>query len=166
MNVFSMSWPWRLSLALLPAAGAAVAIACGLELAGIVPRDAITGGAGDGERWAAVLFGALVQPFGLSALRHARLVVGTTHLEYLGFGFVCRPRSIAFADVRRWGHAVATNRGRSERHLVLELHDRSHRTVKLAMYQGAPRVLEALQAKLGAPAAATATLAGIRFDDA
>jgi hypothetical protein len=40
------------------------------------------------------------------------------------------------------------------------------RTVKLAMYAGAAAVIELLTARLGAPAASSATIAGVQFDDA
>lgn len=159
-----MQWTWRLCLALLPLAGGVVAVLCGLELGGVVARGALIGDAGDAERWLAVAFGVLVQPFGLTALRHARLVIDQEALHHLGFGFVCGPRTIPFADVQRWGHAVATNRGRRERHLVVELRSGERRHVKLAMYAGIDRVLALLTARLGAPAPASATLGGVRFD--
>lgn len=156
---------WRLVLALLPIGGALVAALCGLELAGIVPRGALIGSAGDGERWVAVAFGLLVRPFGISALRHARLVIDGDAVHYLGFGFVCRPRTILFADVRRFGHAIVTNRGRRERHLAFDLGSGDVRTVKLAMYADPDRILELLTARLGAPAATAVTLRGVHFVD-
>lgn len=159
-----MQRTWRLCLLLLPVGGAAVAGLGCLELAGLVPRGALLGEASDAERWVAIAFGLLVQPFGWSALRHARLVIDAERITWLGFGFVCGPRSLPFAEVQRWGHAVAQNRGRRERHLVFE--DRRHvvRTVKLAMYRGQDRVLVLLQERLGAPAPASATFGGVRFD--
>jgi hypothetical protein len=159
-----MKGSWRLCLLLLPLAGAAVAGLSGLELAGVVPRGALIGGAGDSERWMAVAFGALVQPFGWTALRHARLVVDDMVLTHLGFGFVCWPRTIPFADVRRWGHAVVSNRGRPERMLLFGLRGGDDRNVKLAMYTDAGVVLELLEARLGAAAPASASIAGVRFD--
>lgn len=93
------------------------------------------------------------------------LATAADALRYLGFGFVCFQRSIPFADVRRFGHAVVTNRGRRERHLLFELHTRELRTVKLAMYRDAARAIELLTERLGAPAPTTATVAGARFVD-
>ena len=163
-QVFPMQWIWRLSLVALPVLGAVAAVLCGLELAGVVPRGALIGDAGDPERWAAVAFGVLVQPFGWTALRHARLVIDATRLTWLGFGLVCGPRTLPFADVQRWGHAVVRTRGRRERILLFGLHGGEQRSVKLAMYRDASAVLERLEARLGAPAPASATLAGERFD--
>lgn len=159
-----MRWTWRLCLALLPLLGATVAVLCGLELAGVVARGALIGDAGDAERWAAVGFGLLVLPFGLSALRHARLSIDDRALRHLGFGFVCTTREIAFVEVQRWGHAVVSNRGRRERILRFELRGGGAPTVKLSMYACGAQVLALLEQRLGPPAASTATVTGVRFD--
>lgn len=153
-----------MGLLLLPVLGEAAVVVCGLELTGLVARGALLGEAGDAERWVAVAFGLLVQPFGWTALRHARLVLDEQAFTWLGFGFVCGPRTLRFADVQRWGHAVVSNRGRRERILLFGLHGGEQRSVKLAMYRDASAVLAQLEARLGAPAPASATIAGVRFD--
>ncbi len=162
--VFSMQWTWRLALVLLLAIGALAAITAGLELSGAVARGAILGQAADAERWVALAFGVLTMPVAITALRHANLRIDEVGLHHLGFGLICRTRTIRFAEVRRWGHATTSNRGRREPHLLFELDDGSERSVKLAMYQGQSRILEELRQRLGAPAAVSATIAGVRFD--
>jgi hypothetical protein len=163
-HVLPLHRTWRLCLALLPIGGGGVAVMCGLELLGVVARGELLGAAGDGERWAAVVFGVLVQPFGLTALRHARLVIDDVALHHLGFGLVCTTRTLPFADVRRWGHAVTRRRGRRERHLLFALGDGTFRTVRLSMYAEPERALALLQDRLGPPAPTTAGLTGLRFD--
>lgn len=161
--MFPMHWSWRLALALLPLAGGAALVAALLELSGAVARGTLLGEAGDAERWVAVAFGALAAPFGVSALRHARLSIDDVGLHHLGFGLLCSTRTVAFTDVNRWGHAVTSNRGRREPHLLFELHSGDERLVKLAMYTGQQRILAALSQRLGPPAPAEATIAGVRF---
>lgn len=162
--VVPIQWSWRLAIVLvLAGAGAAAAIA-GFELTGLLTRGAVLGPAGDGERLAAVAVGLMLQPFGWSALRHGRLVLAEDRLLHLGLGVWCRPRAVDLGDVRRWGTAVASNRGRRERLLLFERRDHSTELVKLAMYAEHAAVLAWLTQRLGPPAAASATLSGVRFD--
>jgi hypothetical protein len=156
---------WRLSIALVMAGGLAAAGACGLELSGVVARDALLRGAADSERWLGLAVGLLMQPFGWSALRHARLRIDRESLQWPRFAWLCRLRRLRFRDVRRWGTAVATNRGRRERRLLFELHDGAQIEIKLAMYSRPDAALAALQAGIGHPVGVTASLTGLHFDD-
>lgn len=164
-KTFPMQWTWRISLLLLPTLGL---IALGLsacELAGLAERGSLLGEASDAERWVALVVGALLLPFGLSALPHARLTIEEHALGYLGFGLLCTTRELRFEDVRRWGHATGRNQGRREPRLVFETHDGRLRLVKLAMYRDQQGVRAALTERLGEPAPASATMTGVRFDD-
>ena len=136
IRTHAMLWTWRACLAALPLLGLVALVLAGGELAGLVPRGAWLGAATDGERGAAVAFGALVQPFGWTALRHARLTIDRHDLRCLAFGFVCRTVRVPFAEVRRWGHAVGRNRGRREPLLLFELRDGTTQLVKLARHAG------------------------------
>lgn len=162
---FPLQWSWRLALLTLPVGGGLAAGMCALELAGLWPRGALLGEAGDGERWFGLAFGLLVQPFGLSALLHGRLRLQGDALHHLRLGFVCRSEALSLRDVVRWGSAFATNRGRRERHLRFALRDGSRQSIKLAMYREPARILAELERRLGPPAPTSAVLGGIEFDD-
>lgn len=167
-----MQTVWRLCLVLLTGLGAVAAALAAAELTGLAARGALLGPAGDGERWAALVVGALLVPFGATALRHGVFVVEPDRIGWLAFGLVCRTRWLRVADVARWGHAVGRNRGRREPLLLFATRDslaepggRRH-LVKLAMYAQQQRLLEVLAERLGPPTQAHATMTGVRFDDA
>lgn len=164
-RIFPMQWAWRLALWMLPTLGAVALVTAGAELLSLVERGTLLGEARDAERWVAVAVGAVLLPFGLSALPHARLTVDGTHLRYLGFGLWCTTRSLALADVRRWGHAVGRNQGRREPQLLFELRDGSLRLIKSAMYARQGELLRLLTERLGPPTAARATMSGVRFEE-
>ena len=164
LEVFPMQWAWRIALGLLPVLGLVALVTAGLELSGIVSRNALLRDASDAERYVALAFGVLILPFGITAWRHARMTIEDRGLGYLGFGFVCKTRWLAFDDVTRWGHAVGSNQGRREPLLLFELRDHSTRLIKLAMYDRQDRIRELLTERLGAAAPASATMSGMRFD--
>lgn len=166
MKTFPMQFAWRFALILLPVLGAVALVTAGAEMLGFVARGAWLGEAGDGERWAAIVVGILLLPFGLSALAHARLTIDTDEIRYLGFGVLCKTRQLPLADVRRWGHAVGRNQGRREPMLVFERQDGNQTVIKVAMYAHQTQIRALLTERLGPAVSATATMTGVRFDDA
>lgn len=164
-KTFPVQPVWRFTLLLLPALGLFAIGAATIEWLGIVERGTLLDTASEAERWTAFVVGVLLLPWGLSALPHARLTIDDQSLHHLGFGVLCTTRTIRFDDVRRWGHAVARNRGRREPMLAFELHTGDVRLVKLAMYRSQQEIRQLLTAALGEPAPATATMTGVRFDE-
>tara|TARA_R110002072_G_scaffold228234_13_gene385444 strand:- start:22706 stop:23212 length:507 start_codon:yes stop_codon:yes gene_type:complete len=165
IQTFPMQWAWRLALALLPLLGVIALVAGAAELGGLVDRGAWLGEARDAERWVAVAVGTLLLPFGLTALLHAKVTIDDEHFRYLGFGFLCKTRCLAFAEIRRWGHAVTRNQGRREPMLVFEGHDGQRHSVKLAMYSNQDGIRSLLAERLGAAAATSTTITGVTFDE-
>jgi hypothetical protein len=164
-EVFPMQWSYRAVLVFMGLSGVVVAGLCLAEILGILSPGALIGRARDAERWVAVALGVLMQPPLVTALRHSRLAVDEHELRHLGFGLLCKPRTIRFADVARWGDAAAKRGGRRERLLIFGLHDGTRPTIKLSMYAGADRVVELLRERLGEPAPARITMAGVRFEE-
>jgi len=165
MKTFPMQFTWRFALMLLPALGAIALVMAGAELLGLVERGAWLGEAGDGERWGAVVVGLLLLPFGLSALPHARLTIDANEIRYLGFGFLCKTRTLALADVRRWAHVVGRNQGRREPLLAFERQDGNQTVIKVAMYANQDQIRALLTERLGEAAPASATMTGVKFDE-
>ena len=162
---FPMRGTWRIALAALPIGAGMVALAAGAELLGLVAFGALLGNAEPTECIVALVFGVLVQPFGWTALAHARLTMTAHELQWLGFGFLCKTERLPWHAIARWGWGKVTNRGRSECILLLATRDGAVRSIKLAMYRGQDEALARLQARLGAPAAVRSGLAGLSFAD-
>ena len=162
---FEMKWSWKLALSVALLLGVGALLTAGIELTGLVQRGSLLGQATDAERWIAVVVGVLLAVLGATALRHARCSVAADSFRCLGFGLPCKTRALRISDVRRWGHAVGRNRGRREPLLLFERCDGTTQLVKLAMYTRQRELLAALRERLGPETAASATLAGVRFDE-
>lgn len=160
-----MQWSWRFALLLLGGIGAVAAVLCALELLGLVPYGTLVTDGSRAERWVAVVFGVLVQPFVWTTWRHARLTLDDRRLTCLRFGILGRRETIPFADIRRWGTGEETNRGYRHRMLLLERHDRSRRSIKLAMFRGQAEFLREFEARLGPPARTENTVVGVTFSE-
>ena len=165
MQTFRMQLAWRSCFWMLLGLGAAALVLGTAELGGLVPRGAVLDATSDLERWVCVAVGALLVPFAALAKGHLQLTLDDRELRYLGFGPLPRTRALALSDVLRWGHAVARNQGRREPMLLFELRDRTTPSVKLAMYEGQAEILRGLTERLGPPAPAVATVAGLRFEE-
>ena len=159
MHVFRMSLGWQLCLCSIPVLG------CVAMMVGIAPSLLVDEAPSEAERWVATIVGAVMLSLGVGVVPHMRCTIDATQLRYFGFGPWATTRSLAFAEVRRWGHAVGRNQGRREPLLLFELRDGSSRTVKLAMYREQARIRERLAERLGPESPARATLTGLRFDD-
>ncbi|MEM7166355.1 MAG: hypothetical protein AAF581_12885 [Planctomycetota bacterium] len=164
--VYPMRFTWRCCFYLLIVLGVGASAVCGLAILGIqlAPegKEMTTIEAAIG-----LAFGVLLQPFAWSGLQHARLQLTETELRYLGFGFLCKTRSISLAEIERYGSGtVKGSGGGHERMLVLEMRDGYYKLIKLAMYERWGEMLKQLEEQLGKPPEETKrTLTGLRFKD-
>ena len=159
---FSMSRTWKMSFGLIAAFGGFVA---GYGIAG-------TAGWVDAEEPPMVLgflivAGGAIVAFGLSALRHAKIRVTETELEFLGLGVVCRPRRIELSRVTRLGVGrEKSSGGGDERILLIDRPDERRIAIKVEMYADVDGIIAALSAATGLPPSPTRrTWRGADFDD-
>lgn len=164
-SVFPMKWSWKLAIGLVMALALIAAVLAMLELTGAISRGAALREASDVERYVAIAFCGALQPLGIWVLRLGELQLDSRTIRYLGFAPWPCTRSLELREVVRWGHALVSNRGRRQRHLVFERRGGEISTIKLAMYAGEKRALEALEQRLGAATPAVATFTGLRFAD-
>lgn len=157
---FEMQWIWRIVFLFLAGAGLAALGWGAAGLAGLVEAEESRG-----ELMVCVAVGILMQPFAWTGLRHARLVITDTELVYLGFGLWCTARRVELAEIERFG--VGTERssqGGREKILLIELRSGGIIRIKLQMYRGQSRFLEALGRATGLEQSATGrSWTGARF---
>lgn len=163
---YPMKFTWRCCFFLAIAVGLVAVVYCALVLGGI---DLAPDGkkASTPEAAVGLVVGLLLQPFAWTGLRHARMSLTERELHYLGFGFVCKRRTILLEEIERFGTGTVKSSGGGRDHmLVVELRDGYFRDIKLTMYDGWKRFLDELEQRLGqAPQETKRTLAGIRFPE-
>jgi hypothetical protein len=157
-----MDWTWRLGFVFLAGLGL---FALGYGVVGLTGRVEVP--EARVELVACIVVGGLLQPFGWTALRHAKLALTDTEITFLGFGFVCSTRRVRLADIARFGVGVEkSSGGGKERILLLEMHSGERAAIKVEMYRDCERFLAALEQRTGlAPAPTKRTIRGAQFAD-
>ena len=114
----------------------------------------------------AIVVGLGMIPFGISALRSARIELDDEAFQYLRFGVWCTLASVPLRHITR--HGVGEERHGYQRYhvLLLELVDGGKRSVRISMYENWRSFVEQLGAVLEQDQAGTKTsMLGAAFEE-
>ena len=164
---YPMKLSWKL-LFLVTGSIGLVCLGCGLlDLFGSALEETQFGFQSDTERWIVIVTGAVLLPFSITGLLHARMEISQGEIRYLRFHVACTTGVIPLSEIRRLGAGIVRrSRGRRDHILLMEQADSRTNSIKLSMYSGAANLPEQLAEKLGQKLQATTdNWLGLRFEE-